>query len=480
MFAAHFSPLHMRYKTALSAFLILAAYYIVTLTGSGCAQIIPPTGGPRDTLPPILVQAEPKDSMINFTGNKIVLTFDEYIQLDNNLQDQLVISPTPKVMPLIESKYKTVTIKIKDTLEPNTTYAFDFGKALKDLNEGNPLKNFSYIFSTGTTFDNNTLSGKIIIANNGKTDSTLIAMLYRNMDDSAVAKEKPRYYARSDSKGNFTFHNLAPGRYHMFALKDESGQKLYQRDSDLFAFLDSTITVGMATSSPIVLYAFQGEPEPVKTGANKTSNQNAEKRVKYNTNLDNGRQDLLSNLELNFEKPLRIIDSSKFLFTDTSFQPVTGFQLEEDTSHKKISFKYPWKENQNFRLIIDKSAVTDTLGNQLSKSDTIKIKTKQNIEYGRPKFRLTNLDTSKHIVLLFMKDGKLARSERANIREFSFPFFVPGDYEIYILYDRNNNGKWDTGNYWKKIQPERVISDGKKYNIRADWDNEILIELRRE
>ncbi|PWU02502.1 MAG: hypothetical protein C5B52_05430 [Bacteroidetes bacterium] len=470
----------MRYKTALSLFLLVAAYYVIILTGSGCAQIIPPTGGPRDTLPPVLVSAVPKDSMTNFTGNKIVLTFDEYIQLDNNMLDQLVLSPTPKINPVIEAKLKTVTIKIKDTLEPNTTYAIGFGKGLKDLNEGNILKDFTYIFSTGTTFDNSTLSGKIILASNGKTDSTLIAMLYRNLDDSAVAKEKPRYYARSDAKGNFTFHNLAPGRYHAFALKDASGQKMYQRNSDLFAFLDSPITISSSGSSPIVLYAFEGEPEPVKTGGNKSSTQNAEKRVKFNTNLDNGRQDLLSKFELNFEKPLRTVDSSKFVFTDTLFNPVTGFQMEEDTTRKKISFKYPWKEDQFFRLIIDKSAVTDTLGNQLSKSDTIKIKTKENKEYGRPKFRITNLDTSKHIVLLFMKDGKLTRSERATSREFSFPLFVPGDYEIYILYDRNNNGKWDTGNYWQKIQPEKVISDGKKYNVRADWDNEILIELRRE
>ena len=143
----------MRYKSAISFSAIIAVYYIITIGGSGCAQIIPPTGGPKDTLAPVLLQAVPRDSTTNFTGNKITLNFDEYVQLDNNLQEQLIVSPTPKVAPSIEAKLKTVTIKIKDTLEPNTTYSIDLGNALKDINEGNALRNFTYLFTTGSKFD---------------------------------------------------------------------------------------------------------------------------------------------------------------------------------------------------------------------------------------------------------------------------------------------------------------------------------------
>ncbi len=457
----------------------VAIYYVITIGGSGCAQIIPPTGGPKDTLAPVLLEAIPKDSTINFTGNKITLNFDEYVQLDNNLQDQLIVSPTPKIAPSIEAKLKTVTIKIKDTLEPNTTYSIDLGNALKDINEGNALRNFTYLFTTGSKFDSAMLSGNVILAENGKIDTTLIVMLHRNLDDSAVVKERPRYYTRLDKKGNFKFHNLAPGRYNVFALKDPSGQKLYQRNSDLFAFIDSNIIVG--PSGPgLVLYAFAGEAEAPRPGGSKTGNAPADKRLRFNTTLENGQQDLLNHLEIVFDKPLRTFDSSKLHLTDSLFQPVAGYQVEEDTSHRKIILNYPWQEKQFFRLILEKTVVTDTLGNQLSKDDTLKISTKLNSDYGRPKFRINNLDTSKHIVLLFMKDGKLSRSERVNSREFSYKLFPPGDYEIYILYDRNSNGKWDTGDYWKKLQPERVVSDGKKYNVKADWDNDILIELKNE
>src|SRR5690606_29919368 len=109
--------------------------YTWLVLASGCAQIIPPTGGPRDTLPPVMLSAIPRDSTLNFTGNKITLKFDEYVQLDRP-ETQLNVSPVPKISPLIEAKLKEVTIKIKDTLEENTTYSINFGRSLKDLNEG--------------------------------------------------------------------------------------------------------------------------------------------------------------------------------------------------------------------------------------------------------------------------------------------------------------------------------------------------------
>lgn len=163
------------------AAIVFITYKLVVFT-SGCAQIIPPTGGPRDSIPPVMLKALPADSTLNFKGNKIVLTFDEYIQLDK-AEEQLVVSPVPKTNPVIEAKLKEVTIKIKDTLEENTTYSINFGKSLKDLNEGNPYKNFTYLFSTGNQLDSGRLSGKVVIAETGKPDSTLIVMLHRNFDD---------------------------------------------------------------------------------------------------------------------------------------------------------------------------------------------------------------------------------------------------------------------------------------------------------
>ncbi len=160
-----------------------------------CGQPIPPTGGPKDSLPPLLVAAQPADSTVNFKGNRIVLQFNEYISLENPFE-KLSFSPVPNIAPVAEGRLKTVTIKFKDTLEPNTTYSIDFGDAIQDINEKNTLRDYRYVFSTGPKIDSGLIRGKVFIAENGKTDSTLIVVLHRSKDDSAVAKERPRYATR--------------------------------------------------------------------------------------------------------------------------------------------------------------------------------------------------------------------------------------------------------------------------------------------
>ena len=126
----------------------LAITVILAITGSGCGQPIPPTGGPRDTLPPLITSAEPADSSLNFKGNKITINFNEYITLDNPFE-KITYSPLPKINPLVEGKLKTVTIKIKDTLEPNTTYSIDFGESITDINENNKLSRLQVCFFYG-------------------------------------------------------------------------------------------------------------------------------------------------------------------------------------------------------------------------------------------------------------------------------------------------------------------------------------------
>src|SRR5262245_37324416 len=155
--------------------IILSILKILVL--SGCANIVPPQGGFRDSLPPVLVKVSPADSSVNFTGRKISFAFDEYIMVEN-FQQNMLVSPIPKTTPTYLSRLNTVTVTLKDTLEPNTTYTLNFGDAIKDVNEGNIMKNFTYVFSTGPSIDSLMFRGNVILAETGQVDSTLTVMLH--------------------------------------------------------------------------------------------------------------------------------------------------------------------------------------------------------------------------------------------------------------------------------------------------------------
>jgi hypothetical protein len=467
------------------ALLILAFGFMLGLVN--CAQPLPPVGGARDSLPPVLVKALPQDSIVHFQGNKITLEFNEYIQLDNNLQDKLVFSPVPKIQPQLEARLKVLTVKIKDTLEPNTTYAIDFGDAIKDINENNPLKNFRYIFTTGAALDDNGINGRVLLAETGKPDSTLIVILHRDKTDSAVAKVKPRYYTRLNGRGEFSFKNIAAGTYNIFALKD-AGALRYDSKSQLIAFLDSPVVV-QGQRGPIALYASAQSPEPPRPATGTTSvaplknqtkavsEKEKDKRIKFTTSLENGHQDILSPFVLTFENKVKTIDSTKFRFTDTTFQPVSPFHLVPDTSNTKLVLNFPWTESTIYKLILEKDALADSIGNTIVRADTITIRTKRESDYGSLRIRFTNFTEEKHALLLFMLGNTIAKTVPATASEVNYKLFKPGEYELRIVYDRNQNGQWDTGDYWTKLQPERTVALPKKMNIRSNWDNEMTVEL---
>src|SRR6185369_14572613 len=331
------------------------------LVQTSCANIIPPEGGVRDSIPPLLLKASPPDSSSNFYEKKITLTFDEYIQLQNPIQE-LIMSPVPKEEPEIESKLRTLIIRLKDSLEANTTYTLNFGNAIRDINEGNIARNFIYIFSTGRTFDSLTLSGKVRLAVNGKVDTTIIVMLHKNGDDSAVVNEKPRYLTRLDSSGNFRFRNLPSGTFYIYALQDQGNSHRYQSEKQLFAFADSSITL-QNNNKPVLLYAYAEQSSttapvssrPQITGKTKPGGKDSEKRLKFQTNASTGQLDLLDSLVITFEQPLKTLDTSLVHFsTDSTFVPLTNYHFLTDSTQKKLILQYNWKENTQYNLILEK------------------------------------------------------------------------------------------------------------------------------
>ncbi len=215
---------------------------------SSCAKRGTIDGGLKDTLAPVLKLSFPKNYSTKFSEKTIKLTFDEYVKL-KDVSKQLIVSPpmkyAPDISPTSASKY--ITIKIKDTLSPNTTYSFNFGQSIEDNNEGNPYKQFKYVFSTGTYIDSLKLRGAIKDAINQKTDNFVSVMLYdanEKFNDSVIYKQQPRYITNTlDSLKTFEIDNLKAGKYLLVALKDGNKNNKFDPKTEKIGFQKQLITI---------------------------------------------------------------------------------------------------------------------------------------------------------------------------------------------------------------------------------------------
>ena len=226
---------------------------------SGCANIQRPMGGPKDVTPPRLLKATPSNMSRNFKAKIIQLDFDEYFKLANQYTE-VTMSPAQDKPPEYKIKSKSLFIVLKDTLQKNTTYVINFGKAIADVNEGNVLKNFTYVFSTGPHIDSLSVSGSVTNTLTQKKEKDVTVMLFPIEKDSLYfGKKKPSIYATTDTAGNFSINNLHDGDYRIYALEEKTPDRIYNKDDELIAFQKQPIHL-YADTSGIQLNLFQAEP----------------------------------------------------------------------------------------------------------------------------------------------------------------------------------------------------------------------------
>ena len=239
---------------------VLIVLTSIILAASSCAKRGRPTGGPKDSIAPVLVTARPPFESVNFKEDEIRIYFDEYIKL-NELNKQLVISPPMKYPPIITplgtpSKY--IKIKILDTLKENTTYTFNFGQSVIDNTEGNVLRNFKYVFSTGAYIDSLKISGTIKDAFNDEADNDVSILLYefnQSYTDSIIYKEKPLYVGNSLDTTIWEISNIKAGTYKVIALKDAGKDYIFSPKQDKIAFLEHEVTIPQdSTGHELVLF----------------------------------------------------------------------------------------------------------------------------------------------------------------------------------------------------------------------------------
>jgi len=256
----------------------LILLFLVPIILTNCAKRGNITGGLKDTLAPVLLSSFPENYNKKFEGTTIKLNFDEYVKVKDASKEVIVSPPLKKPLTILPQggTSKTLTLRINDTLQPNTTYSINFGQSIIDNNEGNPYTAFKYVFSTGDTIDSLSVKGTTSDALSQTDDDYVSVMLYaaETFTDSTIYKEPPLYITNTLSKNsNFTLDFVKEGTYYLIALKDKGKANLYDPAVDKIAFYEKPITFPVDTTEVINLKMFvETEPFSIKRPEQKSNN----------------------------------------------------------------------------------------------------------------------------------------------------------------------------------------------------------------
>ena len=266
----------------------------------GCASIQQPTGGPKDTEPPKVLSESPKNFTLNFNSPEISIQLNEYFKLSNTAKE-ISLSPDVDKQPEYKIKKKYLHIRFQDTLEKNTTYTINFGNGIVDYNEGNILKNYSYVFSTGNKIDSLSITGTVTNAITKEPQLDATVFLLPVNQDTLFGKKKAHIFTSTDSSGNFKLQYLKENTYRIYAVYEkDGGDKIYNSPNDEVAFIEKPIILRKDTSG-IKLQLFKEEPTAFRLLDRKIENTG---RIIYtfNQKLDTPSLQILSPAELNDNK----------------------------------------------------------------------------------------------------------------------------------------------------------------------------------
>ena len=534
---------------------ILSNIFLASLIGLivvNCANRGTPQGGPKDEDPPVIVKSEPENFTTNFNEKEIKIYFDEYIKI-KDLQKNLIISPPMDPMPEITplgSASKHITIKIYDTLQTNTTYAFNFGESITDNNEGNPYPFYKYVFSTGEYIDSLKVKGSVKDALDKKTEEFVTIMLYdvdSTFTDSIIYKEKPKYITNTlDSTNTFQLENLKEGKYLMVAIKDESSNYTFDQDEDKIGFLDDFITVSNDTTNVYelslfkeetdfevlrakqqsenkIVFGIEGSNEDIEINMISSTPENFEYRILedakndsdsliyfYKPSIKNdsllftvSKKNKLDTLTVKIRErekdsliikasprssisfiedfyiegniPFTKIDESKIYFINKDSLDVT-YSTKLDSLKNSYAFKFEKQEQETYKIQLFPGALEDFFGNN---NDTLSytLKTRTKGDYGDIRLTLQNAIYPVIVQLVDSKDEVKYEQFYQGASPIDFRHISPGKYSLRVIFDSNNNQKYDTGNYLLKRKPERVSYYPNIVEVRAGWDEIIEFTL---
>jgi uncharacterized protein (DUF2141 family) len=590
-----------RKKVLLDISLLMMIMLPGILVFTRCANQGMPMGGPKDTIPPTLIETTPGLRALNFKGKEVRITFSEYIVSDA-ISEELVVSPPLSKRPFIRTKSRTLIVGFNEELKPDVTYSMDFKNSVVDNNENNPYTGLRLLFSTGPVIDTLRIAGIVKDAQKLDVQEKTTVMLYSNMTDTAVIRTKPDYISRTDIRGIFLFDNIKPGKYHLYALKDANSNLQYDPGAEEFAFCDSVIspsaeyieqpdTLAIGADSLLIAGHTIFKPEPIylrtftenffeqfvdktfretrykfnisfgesirDTFGMRLLNQNAKNwySLEYNPELDSltvwvtdmqiarydtlkleiayrqldslKRQyikldtiqmiytekeksepkkkkkeggvpeviqfyvsqnikpsgfDLNSPVLLTIPEPVKSFDPAKIRISkagDPTPSPLKIIVKKDTASWRTYRIDYPWEPNTDYLFEMDSTAFENIYGITSLKAKQA-FTTQKDDYYGRIILDLSSVHTSLLVQLLNnSKDEKVLHTLNTDKNgKVTFEFLPPEKYKIRIIFDENENGKWDSGLFEKKIQPERVAYLPEIVKVRSNWDSHYIWDLK--
>ena len=571
---------------------------------SSCANPGMPEGGYRDTIPPVLLKTDPVYKSVNNKSSEVRLTFNEYLNTEE-ISEALVVSPPMVKKPSILTKSKTLIVKFNEELKDSTTYSLDFKSSLADNNEKNIIEDFRFSFSTGPVYDSLRVSGHLANAFNLKPVENGLILLNSNLHDSAVFKVRPDYIAKTDKEGKFLVDNIAPGKYHIFALNDANNNLLYNEGAEEIAFYDSIVVpsavfeaepdtirtekdtivvLGHTHFSPEPIYLSQftedlfeqyletskrdtrykctfvfGEPvkdtfalrllnystenwyqieynekfdslsvwitdtlaarldtlmaevayfqldsmdqvflkkDTVELAFVDLEKERAQKRKKdkdesekktveqfnWQTDLTGATVELNKKLGISSPEPLFAFDETKikmYLSEDTLKMPLK-FSIEKDTTtYRKYLIGYKWLPGTTYSFEIDSAAAINIFGIS-SRKFTTRFSSREEDFYGSLELDLSNVVMPLVVQLCTNSDEEKVVAERfINTNgKVLFDYLLPEKYRVKLIYDNNGNGKWDTGSFQDKTQPEKVIYLNQVHKVRSNWEESLVWDVK--
>ena len=582
----------MKIKTHIKFIIIILGVSFLVYSCANKAQ--GPTGGPKDKTPPRVMKSTPKNGALNFKKKQIEIEFDEMISLEK-ASDNVVISP-PQLKPAdVKSGGKKVTVNLNEDLIDNTTYSINFGNSIVDLNEKNPLKNYSFSFSTGNQIDTMKISGTVINAEDMNPMPDIIVGIYEQTSDSVFSLIPFERIAKTDENGHFTINNIKHGKYKVFALGDTNhnysfqpgeglamsdslyttssrieemhdtiwkdtvnidsvrtymgthflpdnlalryfkenkkrqyfikaerkesfvfnlffndqqaklpeikplnfkwdGKYLIQKnakmDSLTYWITDSTVwktdTLKMAmtylksdslfqlhsVTDTINVMMRKGAINPKARLAKKSNAPKKLGSLKYTNNI-NPAFDVYNPILFEFEAPLSKIDLSKIKLSqkvDTVFKQIPFKWQRLDSIQIRFAINHKWEPEASYKLEID-SAAFASIYNKVTPQFKADFKIRSLDEYSSVKMLLAKFNPKVVMQILDTKDALIATKPAAE-KGTIFENLKPGDYYVRMFIDENGNGKWDTGEFKTKRQPEEVYYYPSKLTLKANWEFE--------